>query len=65
MMFSGRYGVMKLVEFTFDITWKGNSDCAVLEVPCHRETKLLGTGPFSGDLLLNAKHGQEVVGVFL
>ena len=51
MLFSGGYGVLKLVECTFDIAWKGNFNCAVLVVPCHRETTVLGAGPIGGDFV--------------
>ena len=64
MLFSGKDGVMKLMECTFKISWQGYFDCAILVVPCHRETTVIGTGPISGDFILSENHRHEVVGVF-
>ena len=33
MLFSGGEGGLKLVDFTFNIAWQGNFDCAILVVP--------------------------------
>ena len=64
MLFSGKDQVMKLMECTFKISWKGYFYCAIMVVPCHRETTVLGTGPISGDFVLSENHRHEVVGVF-
>ena len=47
----------------FDMAWQGNVDCAVLVVPCHRETTVFGAGPISSNFLLSEKYRHEVVGV--
>ena len=64
ILFSGRYGVLKLGYCTFDISWQVHVDCSVLLVPCHIETTILGTGPISGDFVFSAKHIHEVVSIF-
>ena len=63
MLFYGGYGVLKLVECTFDIAWQRNIDCAILVVPCHRETTVLGDGKISVDFILSEKYRHEVVGM--
>ena len=62
MLFSGRDGVMKIVECPFDISWQVNVDCSFLVVPYHHETTILGTGPISGDFVFSTNHIHEVVG---
>ena len=57
-------GVLKLMEYTFNISWQRMFDCAALVVPCHRETTILGTSPIYGDFLLIAMYRHKVVGVF-
>ena len=52
--------MLKLVDFTFDISWKLNVVCAVMVVPFHCDTTVPDTGPISGDFLLSAKHRHEV-----
>ena len=60
---SGGYGVLKLVDCTFVISWKVNVDCAIPVVPCHHETIVLGAVQISADFVLSAKYRHEVVGV--
>ena len=64
VLFSVRYGVLKLVDCTFKTPWKGKGECAILVFPHHFDTKTFRTVPIGGDFVLSKKHSYEVAGVF-